>query len=268
MWETIKDRFSLLKTNAINSYHVQTAYFADNWASVGSTVFYTLTMFLFVKILYSNVQLFAGYTYDEMILLLLFGQLNFYSDWLWSTNNIGAMIDSVRTGELDLVLSKPIPSLFFITFRDISIVNRIKDGLPSLAILSSLLNWSNIHTDLLRVFLAFVVFTCGQICWHCFRFLFALPVFFVGQSNQIFQISGTLGENNDIPYEGWGDKLKFVFTAIIPSLMTAQMAVSVLLGKSNPLYMVILALVVTIVFLILKHIGWIIALRNYSSASS
>jgi ABC-2 type transport system permease protein len=268
MLSSIKERTNLIKINAINSYNIQTSYFFENWASVASTIFYTFTMLLFVKILYTNVNLFAGYSENEMVLLLFFGQLNFYADWLWSTNNILYLIESVRTGELDLILSKPIPSLFFVTFRDINLVNRIKDGVPNLLMLALVIDWSQVHTTLLNSLAALVIFVCGQVSWHCFRFLFALPVFFTGQSNQIFQLSGTFGETNDIPFEGFPDHLRIIFSTVIPSLIAAQMSASVFLGKSNALYMVLFSLVVSAILLMLKNIGWIIAIRNYSSASS
>lgn len=264
----IKDILSLLKTNAINSYRVQTAYFFENWASLASTTFYVLTMLLFIKIVYSNVNIFAGYNENEMIFLILFGQLNFYTDWIWNTNNILSLIESVRSGELDLILSKPIPSLFFVTFRDISLINRLKDGIPNLLLIAILIDWENINTTWDKVIVGLLIFLCGQIAWHCFRFLFALPVFFIGQSEQLFQISGTLGSTNDIPFEGFTGKLRTVFISIIPALITSQMSVSVILGKSNQYFMLLVALSVTIFFLILKQIGWIISLKHYSSASS
>ncbi|OGC45371.1 hypothetical protein A2V49_00750 [candidate division WWE3 bacterium RBG_19FT_COMBO_34_6] len=265
---TIKDHFNLLKANALNSYRVQTAYFFENWASLASTLFYVLTMVLFVKILYSNIKTFAGYTEAEMLFLMLISQLNFYVDWSWNTNNIMSLIESVRTGEMDIILSKPLPTLFYVTFRDIILINRVKDGVPNLLIMAFLVKWSEIHTNWILILISIVIFICGQIAWHCFRFIFALPVFFIGQSYSIYSISGTLGETQNIPLEGFRGKLRDIFVSAVPSLITAQMSVSVILGKSNPITMLIIAIAVASIFLILKSFAWIISLKNYSSASS
>ena len=268
MIEAIKDRINILKANTINSYRIQTAYFFENWTNVASTVFYVLTLLLFIEVIYANVNTFAGYSKNEMRFLLLIGQLNFYLEWMWSTNNLLGLIDSVRTGALDTILSKPIPALFYVTFRDISLVNRIKDGLPNLVLIAFMINWEQIPFNLTNVIAGLAIFVFGQIAWHGFRFLFALPVFFTGQSSQIFNLAGTLGGVQDIPYEGFKGAMKITFTSIIPALITAQMATSVILGKANALSSVLLALFVALLFLMLKHLGWIIALRNYSSASS
>lgn len=268
MIAAVKDRLSILVTNATNSYRVQTAYFFENWVSLASTMFYVLTMLLFIKIIYSNVNTFAGYTQNEMLFFILFGQLNFYTDWIWNTNNIDSLIDSVRSGELDLILSKPIPSLFFVTFRDISLIDRLKDGVPNMLLISLLIDWSKIHTSWDKVFAGLIIFICGQAAWHCFRFLFALPVFFVGQSKQLFNISRSLGSTNNVPLEGFTGSLRTIFISIIPALVATQISTSVMLGKSDSSQMLFIAISVAISFLILKQIGWIISLRHYSSASS
>jgi ABC-2 type transport system permease protein len=261
-------KIEVLKANIGNSYRIQTAYFFENWASIASTTFYTLSMLLFIKIVYANVDLFAGYTESEMLLLALFGQLNFYTEWLWSVNGTRALISDVNTGDLDMILIKPVPLLFFVTFRDISLINRLKDSVPNLLLLAMLINWSQINLTPGSIFAGVLIFVCGQAAWHGFRFLFALPGFFIGQSNHIFQLSGTLGDTNNIPLEGFTGALRNIFVSAIPSLIAAQMSVSVILGKSNPVIMSMIALGVASVFMLLKKVGWEVALKNYTSASS
>lgn len=264
----MRDRIDLLKANIINSYKIETAYFSENWAGVGSTIFYTITMILFIKIVYANVKTFAGYVENEMFFLLFVSQLNVYLTWLWSYNNILYLIDSVRGGELDLILSKPVPTLFFITFNDINFIGLVKEGLPNLLFLGLVINWWDLHLTGYSVLVGLFIFICGQIAWHCFQFLSALPVFFVGHSSKIFQMAGELGDIENIPLEGFTGNLRTIFTTIIPALIVTQLSVSVALGKSAPLQMLALALGVAGAFLLLKQTGWIISLRSYSSASS
>jgi len=113
MFQDIKLKLKIIKINIKNTYQIQTAYYGENWFSLGSTLFYTLTLYLFITIIYSNVKQVAGYTRDEMLFLLLLTQIGYYSDWIWSSNNISKLMDSVYAGELDIILTKPIPSLFF-----------------------------------------------------------------------------------------------------------------------------------------------------------
>lgn len=268
MINAIKLRLKILRINTENSYKIQTAYFFENFASLGSTFFYTITLYLLIKIIYSNIDLYAGYSENDTIFLLLLAQINYYVDMTWSTNNILSMIDSVRFGELDFVLTKPVPSLFFVTFKDISLVNRLRDGVPNLILLAMLIDWSQINTDFIKISTGIVLFVLGQIAWHCFRFIFSLPVFFLGNSSEIYQISAALNNRNDIPYEGYTNKLRLFFSSVVPTLIAAQISASVILGKSDPIMMLGYALIVTSIFVYLKIVAWNLALKNYSSASS
>lgn len=53
-------RLNILKANIVNSYRVETAYFFENWAGMGSTVFYALVLILFIKIIYANASSFEN----------------------------------------------------------------------------------------------------------------------------------------------------------------------------------------------------------------
>jgi ABC-2 type transport system permease protein len=264
--EELRLRINLLKINTVFTFQEQTAYIGENLASILSTTFYSISAVLFINILYSNVNTFAGYDKNQMLLLLLTGQLGFYILWIWSSNNTEGMIEDVRSGDLDLLLTKPVPSLFYVTFKKISLVRRLKDGLPNLLIIAYLINWNELV--LTNFFAGFIIFLFGQVAWHFFRFLFALPVFWQGQSTNIYMISGSLGETKNIPFEGFPGKLRFSLSTIIPTLLTSTIVTSVILGKANPYEMILLSGVVAFIFFILGILGWNLALKNYTSASS
>jgi ABC-2 type transport system permease protein len=268
MLKAIQERLRLLYLFTKNTYQVQTAYFFENWGSFLSTTFYMASTILFVKIIYSNVKVFAGYTEPEILLLLLISQASFYAEWSWSLNNIENLIDDVRMGYFDLLLSKPVPSLFCVTFKNIDLIDRLKDAVPNLAVIVLITDWSQIYTSWDKVLMGLAILLCGHISWHCFRFISALPVFFLGQSSQIYQLSGSLGNTHNVPLEGFPGNLRRIFISAIPSLVAGQLSASVILGKSNALSMLTISIIVTAVFLILKQFGWIISLRNYASASS
>jgi len=235
---------------------------------LASTFFYTGTMLVFIKVLYSNLDTFASYNENQMLLLVFFNQMNFYLSYYWSVNNINKLIESVRLGELDLILTKPLPHLFFITTRSLSFVNFVKEGLPNLLLILIIIDWTGLISVPIRVLPAILIVVLGQISLHCFRFLFALLTFFTGHSVQVVRLSNQISDNQEIPYEGYSKGLKLFFTSIVPSLFVSGVAVSVLLGKSSSVLMSAYCILITAVFVFLANWGWRIALRNYSSASS
>ena len=153
------------------------------------------------------------------------------------------------------------------TFKHISIIGRLKDGIPNLLILGFIVKWSQLSISWQVVPVGIMIFLLGTWIWHCFRFMFTLPVFFTGQSDQIFNLAGSFGYK-DIPYEGYPKSLQNLFITLIPSIITVQVSASVMLGKSDPIYMLSLVSLVAIIFTCLKILGWNWALKNYTSASS
>ncbi len=65
--EAAADRWVLLKANFIFTFQKETAYWANNWTSLLSTTFYTLSMLVFINILYSKKTLNRQYNKDRYI---------------------------------------------------------------------------------------------------------------------------------------------------------------------------------------------------------
>ncbi|MFH1175324.1 MAG: ABC-2 family transporter protein [bacterium] len=267
-FDYFKIRISILWINAVNTYQEDVAYFMNTWGNLFSTVFWTFALLIFIEVLYSNINMFAGYGRNEMLFLILMCQLGFYIQWLWSRQNLISMYEGVRGGSLDFVLTKPLPANWYVSFKEIRIIGLIRDGLPCIFILSLIIKWKDLSVNCRSIFFGIVIFILGQIIWHCFEFLFILPVFWYGESKQISGIAQSLINTTDIPFEGFEKPLKWIFSTLIPTVLVGQLAVSVILNKSDGVKMFLLVLVVTAVFLALKMFFWNLALKNYTSASS
>jgi ABC-2 type transport system permease protein len=258
----------LLKLSIINSYQIQSAYFFENVMGIFSTLAFTFSMLVFINVIFSNVDLFAGYTKSEMLFLFFVAQFNFYVAYIWSVNNINSLVENVRSGELDLILVKPIPDLFFISSRRIHLLTMLKEGLPTLFMFGAAVEWSKVPVVKENIPYALLIIVLGQLSVHCFRLIFGLSVFFTGNAEQVFKLSNAVTDISEIPYEGYPFGLRMLFTAFVPALIASQVAVSVALGKSQALHMLVLVLVISMVFILLANFCWRVALKGYTSASS
>jgi ABC-2 type transport system permease protein len=265
----IEERALILKLNIIHSYQTETAYFSQGWGNVLSTVFWTLSYLVFVNVIFSNVKAFGGYSKNEVIFLTLIGQITFYIIWGLALDNISELVSRVHSGNLDLILTKPLPHLFYISFKNISTISLLRDGVPSLSLIAFNVDWSQLHIQSSSVLIALIIFICGQISAQSFIFLFSLTAFWTGSGYNTFWIGfEILDAVNTIPFEGLMPKVRVLLTSVFPVAIVTGMTASVLLNKSNPYSMLTLALVSAVVFSFLKHSLWKIALRQYSSASS
>lgn len=262
-----KLRYNILAANIVNTFQKETAYFANNWGSVFSTTSYTLILILFIKVIFYNVKSFAGYSQNEVFLVAFLYQIYFYAAWAWSENNIENLCEDVNKGNLDFFLIRPVPSLFYVTFREVSIVSALQDGIPLIAYLF-LINWKQLPITPLSAFYGLLICILGHIAMHCFVFIMALSIFWLGEFKNIFFIAYSLEDTNNIPLEGFGKPIRFALMTLIPTLLAVQLSASVILGKSSGLRMFLLSLIIAIIFLALKSYFWKKALGIYTSASS
>ena len=261
-------RLKILSANIVNTFQRETAYFFENWTNLLSTIFYTLTMLLFVDILYANITTLAGYSRNEMLFLVLVGQIAYYTGWGIFAENTEMLNEDIRTGTFDFVLIKPVPSLFFISFRRIPIISMLRDSVPTLIIIFLLINWRDVFITPGNMLWGIFVFICGQIIWQCLRTLFVLPAFWFGNAKYIFSITYALGETHNLPFEGYPRGLRILFTTIIPVAIASAMSGSVMLGKSSGPLMAVWAFAATAAFMFIINWLWKMGLRNYTSASS
>lgn len=262
------ERIALLRINIINTFYEDYANFANTWASLLSTTFYTAAFMVFVQVVFSNVTLFAGYSKNDILLMNFIGQINAFSIFSWSLNNIERLIKDVNAGDLDLVLIRPLPSLFYVSLKKIKLLDVLRDGTLPLLIVGYFMDWSEYSFSASNLFYGLVVFICGQIAFHSFQFIVACSVFWTGESSSLFGITYEVWDVNRVPFEGYNKWFKTIFTVFIPILLITPITASVLLGKSNGLIMALIGIIIASIFLGLKIKVWKMSLRNYTSASS
>lgn len=268
--DSLTERFELLKASTIFTAQRELAYAGNNWASILSTTFFTFSVLIFVKIIYSNVQTVAGYSYNEMLLYFFVYQMTYYANWILTMRNLNDLIPDVNKGNLDMVLIKPVPSLYFLMTRTISIVSIVTDAIPpTLAIILSI-HWGSLNVTFIHLIIAIAVWVLGLIALQTFQILAALPVFWFGESQNILDLASTTAAASGtmVPLEGYSPNLQKLLGTLIPVLISAGFTTSILLNKTDSVVLLIWAIIVAMVAIWIKNIAWRFALRHYTSASS
>lgn len=263
----LKKYARILRANIVNTFQAETAYFGNNWGNLLSTISYTLTLVLFINVLYARLPHLAGYDKNEMLFLVLIAQASFYISWALGETNNRLMIEEIRNGNLDFLLLMPVSSLWLASTRKILILSALRDALPTLAFLAWLVNWGALPLVWSNFLPAALIFICGQFAWASFSFLLVLPVFWHGESSQFYSLSYILRDTDNLPWEGYANGFKALLTVIVPTLVAAVLATSVALGRSAAWPMLGLAVAISTLFWYLKWFFWQKALANYTSAS-
>lgn len=262
-----KIRARVLGINIANTFNLETAYPAENWANIFSTLLYTASYILFLNIIFGNVKSLAGYSLNDMLFFSLIGQASFHMLYTWSFDNMENLIESVHQGEMDLLLTKPLPTLFYVSTRQFSLVRLVRDAFLPMAMISLLINWPALDLSFGRILAGLVIFICGQWAMHVLQFLLVLPAFWNGQSQALLRICYVF-TNPDIPLQGLTKFWRVLLTTVLPISLPVAASVSVMLGRSNASFMVSWSLILTATATLVRFLAWRKALGAYNSASS
>ncbi len=270
VFEEIKIRWVVLKANTMFTMKESLAYSLNNWGGLASTVVYMLTYLIFLSAIFGKVKLVAGYNYGEILFMTLVGQFNFYLSWIWSVTNIDRLGEDVKSGRLDLILTKPLPALWQVTFQKVNLFMLLFEMWPATIPLIYLVFKNGNYVISLRGFLlGIVVFVTGHIAIHCFQFVIGLAVFWLGDYGGANGLSYQIAFfGTSIPFEAYPKVFMSLGLTVAPFLLHTALTTSILLGKTTDIRFVWLSVVVMVAFLIIKNKAWKLALRQYSSASS
>ncbi len=268
--QALYDRWVILSSNIAFTFQKETAYWANNWMSIFSTVFYTCSMLVFMHVLYANVKSIAGYSRDEMLFFFLIGQISYYQWWFLTIQNFYDFIQDVNRGDLDLILTKPVPALFYISIKRMYFYSMMRDGIPPTLLIGLSINWSNLEFATINVILGILVIFMGQLILHILVFIATVPVIWLGESKKIIKLLLEFegNANRRIPLQGFGEIGKFTFGCLLPVMLGASFPVAILLNKSDPIFLFTWTLLVLIFMLFLRLAVWKIAIANYTSSSS
>lgn len=270
VFEAANLRWVILKANTLFSLRESMAYSLNNWGGLASTVVYMLTYLLFLSAIFGRISSIAGYSYSEILLLTLVSQFNFYLAWVWSITNIERLGDDIKSGKLDLILTKPLPTLWHVTFQKVNLFMLIFEMWPATLPLIYLL-WKNMDFSISSrgLLLSLIVFFTGHIAIHCFQFVITLLTFWTGEYRSLNGLAYQIAFFGDsIPLEAYPKAFVGLGLTVVPFLLHTALTTSFLLGKTTDIRFVFLSVLVMIVFLVIKKRAWNLALRHYTSASS
>ena len=175
--------------------------------------------------------------------------------------NILYLPDLVNTGELDLLLSKPINSLFIVSLRRHQLYE-ISTFLSGIVILiySQAINrvsWGYI----------FLLVPVGLVALFSVMLILASPSFFVPHLSALGSIWDVLSKTARFPLDIFTGSSRLALSLMAPLLLIVTPPSQLVLGKVGWWAWAPQLLGAAVLFLI-SYKFWIFSLRHYSSASS
>ena len=233
-------------------------------ASVLGTLFWMAMALLTVALFFSHTDRLGGWDFWEVVALL--GVFNALSGIIEAVlrPGIGRLAEDVRSGKLDLILTRPVEPQFYLTFRRLDIW-RLADVVLGLALVAYAVTRLGDIPSLAEV-LAFLLalFSAAAVVYSIWLALMSLAFWFVAVEN-LSVLFDAVYEAARYPVTAYPGALRFLFVYLIPIAWTTTIPASTLTGRLGPAT-ALGAAAVGALTLVLTRLLWRSALRRYTSA--
>lgn len=240
-------------------------YRANLVASVLGTIFWIGTALLTLALFFRHTSRLGGWGYWEVVVLL--GVFNALSGVVETVlrPGIGQLAGEVKSGTLDLVLSRPVDAQAFVSFRQIDIW-RSSDVVLGLALSGyALFQIGRFPTPFQLAAFLVALASAAVVVYAIWVALMSLAFWFVAVEN-LSVLFDSLFEGARYPVSAYPGALRFIFVYLLPVAWITTIPASALTGRLGPTIALGAAAVGMGAF-VAARLVWRAALRHYTGAS-
>lgn len=263
--ERIKRYLSVLCVFGRNSFLTNLEYRTNFFAGIFVEIGFTLAKLTYVFLIYDTNVNINGMTPDYMLIFIgtyvfMTGiYMSFYGNFLNISNQI-------KTGNLDILITKPVSLLFILSFQNIDFAMPIPCLISGVIMIG--VGWikCGIAVSILNISLFIIFLILGSILTYALFLLPRLLSFWVISNNGISQICDSLWDFNNMPRGIYGRIIQNIGTFIIPIFLITNLPGMIIKEKS--IFYMIVGVIAPAIFLWITLKVWKIGIKNYTSASS
>ncbi|HEX6537004.1 MAG TPA: ABC-2 family transporter protein [Gemmatimonadaceae bacterium] len=239
-------------------------YRANFVASLLGTIFWIAMALLTIAIFFRHTATLGGWDYWEVVALLgIFNALTGMIEAVMRPG-VGRLAEEVRSGTLDLVLSRPVDAQLFVSFRRLDLW-RFTDVVLGLGLTGVALVRLGQIPSATRVVAFVITFAAAVgVVYAIWVALMSLAFRFVAVEN-ISVLFDAVFEGARYPVTAYPGALRFLFVYLIPIAWTTTIPASTLVGRLRPGASIVAALVGAAAIGAARLL-WRAALRKYTSA--
>ena len=245
----------------------QLAYRPSFWLAIIGKTTRALILILMFQVIYLNTPLLAGWKYEQIFLLIVTYLtvesiiiITFHRNLSYYLPNL------IRRGNFDFLLTKPINSLFYTSFRVIDFMD-----LTSFSIVICL--WYYYFTHLApsfsgwQIVLYLILMICAVIFVFSLLTIIASTAFWTINSDGLGRFFENIVRIARFPTDIFRGALGFIVLYIFPLGIISTVPTKLLLGTTTWYYLLYVILFSMVLFAVSQKV-WSLAIKHYSSASS
>lgn len=262
----VVDYFRLMRVFLRISFQDDAAYRGEFWTRL-LTVFYSLaTVAVGLWIFFSKTDQIAGWSLDEVIVLI--GTFHIVGGVVRTVfaPNFERIVEQVRDGTLDFLLTKPGSSQFLATFRRIRLSAGLECVMGALVVVWGISRLTEVNGVYAAIAFPFALF-CGLTILYSFWVFIITFVFWFVRFDNVTQIFWSLFEAGRYPLEIYPGWLRVMLTYLIPVAVITTFPAQGIAGRLSWLSLLGYA-AGALIALVASSKFWRFGIRHYTSASS
>ena len=230
------------------------------------SVFWLVWGIVGVSVFFLHGDTMGGWTFPEVLMVI--GLFTFFNGVMESLlrPNVGAVIEQVRDGTFDFVLTKPVNAQFISSLRNI-VIWRLVDVVIGLGVIVYALGQLHVSPTYSQIgFFVAMVLSGILIVYSMWLMMVSLAFWFVKIDN-ITELFYAFYEAGRYPVTIYRGAVRILLTFIVPIAFVTTFPAAALLGRiDQPMTLFGFTLAIGLFFV--SNRFWNFALRYYASASS
>ncbi len=226
-----------------------------------------LTNMLFLFIVFSQIPSLMGWTLEQVIFIYGFSLIpkgidHLFFDNLWSIGHF-----TVRKGDFDKYLTRPINPLFHVMVEKLQI-DALGELLMGIALICITMPSVSIEWSVTKVLLILLVIPFATMIYVGIKTATAAIAFWTKRSGNVTFMFYMVNDFAKYPVTIYNNFVKTVITYIIPFAFTAFYPANYILTGENPLFNIGFTVVISIVIMTIGVCIWNKGIKAYESAGS
>ncbi len=257
-------RYIKLYTHFVKNCVIRELLFRTHFAlSFISRLILFLLFILFYQVIYRNILTLGNWSYNEGLLYLSVFFLIDTIGFMFFIKNFSTFPEYISEGKLDVILTKPVDSQFFVSLRYFSLISFFSIFPPLVLFVRQLLIL-HISFSLWNTLAFLIFFIAALTIYYSLWFLSNLILFWVNRIDALHEFFVTLWRFMQFPPDIFQNVIRLFFIGVVPILFTVAVPTQALENIFDSKAILGLALA-SIFTLLISRIVWKIGLRRYQS---
>lgn len=241
-------------------------YRANFAANVLHTLFGLAMAVLTVQLYFYRTQQIGGWSFDEVLVLLgVFTAVHGFIDFFLQPN-MSRLVDHIRKGTLDYVLTKPIDSQFYVSFRHL-VFWRLADVVLGFGLIAFALLRIGYAPGWRELSMFTAVFVSALAVVYSLWIAMMTVSFWAVKVDNLSFLFTTSFETARFPVSVYPGVLRLLLTYVFPVAFITTIPAAAIVGRIGWTEVIVSGLA-ALIALALSRMVWRYALAHYTSASS